>query len=288
MIRQSNVGVVYNPWAARSTELVEKFSDKLGLDESSWIVEASSPNFKNPDPNMSLIITIGGDGTILWANQIAAPRNIPILGVNLGRVGFLTELSADMAIDSIDSYLDGSARVEERAMLQATISGGDSGKCEDKHFQALNDVVVGRSAISRLVHLEVRIDGAVLTTYRADAVIVATATGSTGYSISAGGPILSPESRNILINPLATHLGMDSPLVVPSDSCVEIALKSDYDAVFSLDGRPDLELFPGQVVKIVQSEYKAKFLRMNPANQFYSVLTNRLNPETTTKTFDSK
>ena len=288
MIRQSNVGVVYNPWAARSTELVEKFSDKLGLDESSWIVEASSPNFKNPDPNMSLIITIGGDGTILWANQIAAPRNIPILGVNLGRVGFLTELSADMAIDSIDSYLDGSARVEERAMLQATISGGDSGKFEDKHFQALNDVVVGRSAISRLVHLEVRIDGAVLTTYRADAVIVATATGSTGYSISAGGPILSPESRNILINPLATHLGMDSPLVVPSDSCVEIALKSDYDAVFSLDGRPDLGLFPGQVVKIVQSEYKAKFLRMNPANQFYSVLTNRLNPETTTKTFDSK
>ena len=103
MIRQSNVGVVYNPWAARSTELVEKFSDKLGLDESSWIVEASSPHFKNPDPNMSLIITIGGDGTILWANQIAAPRNIPILGVNLGRVGFLTELSADMAIDSIDS-----------------------------------------------------------------------------------------------------------------------------------------------------------------------------------------
>ena len=288
MIRQSNVGVGYNPWAARSTELVEKFSDKLGLDESSWIVEASSPHFKNPDPNMSLIITIGGDGTILWANQIAAPRNIPILGVNLGRVGFLTELSADMAIDSIDSYLDGSARVEERAMLQATISGGDSGKFEDKHFQALNDVVVGRSAISRLVHLEVRIDGAVLTTYRADAVIVATATGSTGYSISAGGPILSPESRNILINPLATHLGMDSPLVVPSDSCVEIALKSDYDAVFSLDGRPDLELFPGQVVKIVQSEYKAKFLRMNPANQFYSVLTNRLNPETTTKTFDSK
>ena len=288
MIRQSNVGVVYNTWAARSTELVEKFSDQLGLDESSWIVEASSPHFKNPDPNMSLIITIGGDGTILWANQIAAPRNIPILGVNLGRVGFLTELSADMAIDSIDSYLDGSARIEERAMLQATISGGDSGKFEDKHFQALNAVVVGRCALARLVHLEVRIDGAVLTTYRADAVIVATATGSTGYSISAGGPILSPESRNILINPLATHLGMDSPLVVPSDSCVEIALKSDYDAVFSLDGRPDLELFPGQVVKIVQSEYKAKFLRMNPANQFYSVLTNRLNPETTTKTFDSK
>ncbi|MCH2508000.1 MAG: NAD(+)/NADH kinase [Dehalococcoidia bacterium] len=288
MIRQSNVGIVYNPWAARSNELVEKFSGKLGLDESSWIVEASSTDFKDPDPDTSLIITIGGDGTILWANQIAAPRNIPILGVNLGRVGFLTELSADMAIDSIDSYLDGSARVEERAMLQATISGGDSGKFEDKHFQALNDVVVGRSAISRLVHLEVRIDGAVLTTYRADAVIVATATGSTGYSISAGGPILSPESRNILINPLATHLGMDSPLVVPSDSCVEIALKSDYDAVFSLDGRPDLELFPGQVVKIVHREYNAKFLRMNPANQFYSVLTNRLNPETTTKTFDSK
>lgn len=288
MIRQSNVGVVYNPWASRSGELVEKFSEKLGLDESSWIVEASSTDFKDPDPDTSLIITIGGDGTILWANQIAAPRNIPILGVNLGRVGFLTELSADKAIDSIGPYLDGSARVEERAMLQATISGGESQNFSDERFQALNDVVVGRSAISRLVHLEVKIDDAILTTYRADAVIVATATGSTGYSISAGGPILSPESRNILINPLATHLAMDNPLVVPPDSCVEIALKSDYDAVFSLDGRPDLDLLPGQVVKIVQSEYTAKFLRLSPANQFYSLLTNRLNPETTYKTSDSK
>ena len=287
MIRQSKVGVVYNPWAARSKELVEKFSEKLGLDESSWIVEASSTDFKDPDPDTSLIITIGGDGTILWTNQIAAPRNIPILGVNLGRVGFLTELSADKAISSIESYLDGSARVEERAMLEATVSGDDaSGQFVGQHFQALNDVVVGRSAISRLVHLEVRIDGAILTTYRADAVIVATATGSTGYSISAGGPILSPESKNILINPLATHLGMDNPLVLPSDACVEIVLKSDYDAVFSLDGRPDLELLPGQAVKITQSKYTAKFLRLNPANQFYSVLTNRLNPEITDKASD--
>ncbi|MQF98589.1 MAG: NAD(+)/NADH kinase [SAR202 cluster bacterium] len=288
MILQSKVGVVYNPWAPRSKELVEKFREKLGLDESSWIVEASSTDFKDPDPDMALIITIGGDGTILWANQLAAPRNIPILGVNLGRVGFLTELSADKAIDSIGYYLDGTARVEERAMLEATISGDESKKFSNERFQALNDVVVGRSAISRLVHLEVSIDDAILTTYRADAVIVATATGSTGYSISAGGPILSPESSNILINPLATHLGMDNPLVVPSDSCVEIALKSDYEAVFSLDGRPDLELLPGQVVKIIQSEYTAKFLRLSPANQFYSVLTNRLNPETTYKTSDNK
>ena len=285
MIRPSEVGIIYNPWASRSKELVEKFREKFGLNDSSWVIETSSIEFQEPSPEISLIITIGGDGTILWANQIAAPRSIPLVGVNLGRVGFLTELNADKAVDSIDSYLDGSARIEERAMLEATVCGDGSAKLTGKKFQALNDVVVGRSAISRLVHLEVKIDDAILTTYRSDAVIVATATGSTGYSISAGGPILSPESKNIVINPVATHLGMDNPLVLPSDSCVEISLKSDYEAVFSLDGRPDLELLPNESVRIVQSEYTAKFLRLNRPNEFYSVLTNRLNPEITEKQF---
>lgn len=279
MSSTKNVGVVYNPWAPRSEELLGKLREKLGLVESSWVVEASSSDFPDLPEDISLIITVGGDGTILWANRIASPREIPILGINLGRVGFLTELSADEAIVKLDDYLSGKARVEDRSMLDAVVISNNETKTFGQELHALNDVVVGRSAISRLVHLEVRIDDAVLTTYRSDAVIVATATGSTGYSISAGGPILNPLSRNILINPLATHLGMGSPLVLPSESRVEITLSSDYQAVFSLDGRADLEILPGETVRITESKYRARFLRLNPPNQFYSVLTDRLNPE---------
>lgn len=274
-----NIGVAYNPWAPRSEELVSKLRHKLDLVESSWVVAASTTDFPDLPEDISLIITVGGDGTILWANRIASPKEIPILGINLGRVGFLTELSADGAIANLDDYISGKARVEDRSMLHAVVTSNNETKAFTQELHALNDVVVGRSAISRLVHLEVKIDGAVLTTYRSDAVIVATATGSTGYSISAGGPILNPLSRNILINPLATHLGMGSPLVLPSESRIEITLRSDYDAVFSLDGRADLAILPGETVEITESKYKARFLRLNPPNQFYSVLTDRLNPE---------
>ena len=148
--------------------------------------------------------------------------------------------------------------------------------------QALNDVVVGRSAISRLVHLEVKIDGALLTTYRADAVILATATGSTGYSISAGGPVLHPQSKDMLLNPVATHLGLASAIVLAPDSEVEVAIRSDYMAALSVDGRADMDLAPGDVVEVMKSPYVARFLRANPPNHFYSVLTERLNPETRT------
>jgi NAD+ kinase len=129
------------------------------------------------------------------------------------------------------------------------------------------------------VHLEVSIDDTILTTYRADAVIVATATGSTGYSISAGGPILHPQSRDMLLNPVATHLGLGSALVLAPDSVVEVALRSNYKAVLSVDGRVDLDLEPGEIVEVKRSPYIARFLRAHPPNHFYSVLTERLNPD---------
>jgi NAD+ kinase len=275
-----SVGIVYNPRSPDSKLLVQQLAEKLGLGESSWIVPMSNEEDQVPPPSVSLIITVGGDGTILWATQLAAPREIPLLGVNLGRVGFMTELKADEAVSRVGEYLDGRVWVEERSMLQARVVSEGAKDMEKNPLQALNDVVVGRSAISRLVHLEVRIDGSLLTTYRADAVIVATATGSTGYSISAGGPILHPQSRDILLNPVATHLGLSSALVLPPDSVVEVALRSDYKAVLSVDGRVDMDLAPGETVEVSRSPYIARFLRAHPPNHFYSVLTERLSPDT--------
>lgn len=274
-----SVGIVYNPLAPDSERLVQELSQKLDLGDSSWIVPTSSKENQVPPPSTSLIITVGGDGTILWATQIAAPREIPILGVNLGRVGFMTEVKADEAVHRVGEYLDGRVWVEERSMIQARVVSEDAGYKDEKPLQALNDVVVGRSAISRLVHLEVSIDDTILTTYRADAVIVATATGSTGYSISAGGPILHPQSRDMLLNPVATHLGLGSALVLAPDSVVEVALRSNYKAVLSVDGRVDLDLEPGEIVEVKRSPYIARFLRAHPPNHFYSVLTERLNPD---------
>ena len=279
-----SVGIVYNPRAPQSKLLVQQLADELGLGESSWIVPTSEREEHVPPPSTSFIITVGGDGTILWAAQIAAPRGIPLLGVNLGRVGFMTEIRADEAVSRVGEYLDGQAWVEERTMLQArVVSEAARGTAESPQL-ALNDVVVGRSAVSRLVHLEVRIDGSLLTTYRADAVIVATATGSTGYSISAMGPILHPQSRDLLLNPVATHLGLASALVLPPDSVVEVTLRSNYQAVLSVDGRVDLDLNPGETVEVKRSPHNARFLRSQPPNHFYAVLTERLTPDTRSTT----
>ena len=273
-----SVGIVYNPASPGSMPLVQQLSQELGLGDSAWIVPTRTGESDEPPSSTSLLITVGGDGTILWATQFAAPREIPILGVNLGRVGFMTELRADEAVNRVRDYLDGKVWVEERSMLQATVVSKADGR-GDPH-QALNDVVVGRTAISRLVHLEVTIDDALLTTYRADAVILATATGSTGYSISAGGPVIHPESKDILLNPVATHLGLHSAIVLAPESVVQVAIRSDYMAALSVDGRADMAIAPGDVVEVMRSPYVARFLRSNPPNHFYGVLTDRLNPET--------
>ena len=275
-----NIGIVYNPRTPDSALLLQQLVEKLGLSDSSWIVPTSGLEDESPPSSTSLIITIGGDGTILSATQVAAPMEIPILGINLGRVGFMTELKADEAVDMVGGYLDGKARIEERTMLEAKVFSGIGENIGSVPFQALNDVVVGRSAVSRLVHLEVSIDDAILTTYRADAVIVATATGSTGYSISAVGPILHPQSRDMLLNPVATHLGLSSALVLPTDSVVKVFLRSDYSAAFSVDGRADLDLAPGGYVEVRRSPYTARFLRAHSPSYFYSILTDRLNPDT--------
>ena len=277
MSGDGSVGIVYNPLTPNAQLLARQLADELDLGESSWVEPTSTEKVLEPPPSISLIITVGGDGTILRATQFAAPREIPLLGVNLGRVGFMTELRANEAVSKVREYLDDRVWVEERAMLQATVVSKDG--AEGDPLQALNDVVVGRSAISRLVHLEVRIDDALLTTYRADAVVVATATGSTGYSIAAGGPILHPQSRDMLLNPVATHLGLASAIVLAPDSVAQITLRSDYKAVLSVDGRPDLDLAPGETVEVKRGPYTARFLRAHPPNHFYSVLTERLNPD---------
>ncbi|MBI2855283.1 MAG: NAD(+)/NADH kinase [Chloroflexi bacterium] len=276
MISPENVGIVYNSQTPQAKTLAHQLADSLGLGEASWIVPAYEGERPEPPSALSLIITVGGDGTILWTTQIVAPRGIPILGVNLGRVGFMTELGPEEALTRLGEYLNGDTWIEERTMLQARILPEEAPGPEVGPFHALNEVVVGRRAISRLVHLEARVNGATVTAYRADAVIVATATGSTGYSLSVGGPILHPQSRDLLVQPVAPHLGLAAALVLPQESVVEITLRSERPAVVSIDGRGEMDLAQGQRVEIRRGPYTARFLRANPPGHFYTTLTRRL------------
>ena len=270
------VGFVYNPRLPRAADLVASLVHSLGLEGSSWVASAAELDVAGEKlADTSVIVTAGGDGTILRAVRVAVPFSVPILGINLGRVGFMTELTADEAADKIPAYLDGTPRVEERMMLLASVGTPSStGPAVDVH--ALNDVVVSRGAVARILDIDVAVDGAPLATYRADGVIVSTATGSTGYALAAGGPILYPEARVMLVQPLAAHMSLQTGLVVPGDSVLELAAGDEQEAVLSADGISDTTLGPGSRAVIRSSPYVARFLRADPPAAFYSDLTRRL------------
>ena len=260
--------------------MVTRLKEQLGLGEDAWVRSTYDLELADDShPGVELLITVGGDGTILRAACVAAPYGIPILGINMGRVGFMTELRAQEALSSVARYLEEGARVEERAMLQAKLLLAVQGKEEKPGlgpFHALNDVVIGGSGASRMVAVEVGIDGSVLTAYRADAVIVATATGSTGYALSAGGPILHPLSDDIVLQPVAAQHGLGNALVLPSGSRVELTLRSDRPATMNVDGFVDKEMGEGSVVSVETSPYRARFLRMPASTDYYATLTRRL------------
>ncbi len=269
------IGFAYNPMISRTSGFVESLVDELGLRHRSWVSEAS---YVAEDlerlRRTSVLITAGGDGTILRVARRVAQHGVPILAINMGRVGFMTELWVEDAAEMIPEYLDGSARVEHRMMLKASLREAD-GSRDGIELHALNDVVVTRGSPPRLLDVETRIDGVLLTTYRADGVIVSTPTGSTSYSLSAGGPILYPEAKEIVIQPLAAHMSFQTGLVVSQESVVELTLKRGRDAIMSVDGSTDA-IEADQTIVIERSPYVASFLRKGPAESFYSTLTQRL------------
>jgi len=241
---------------------------------SAWDEEASRKHI----PGTELLVCVGGDGTVLRAARLAAGQETLLLGVNMGRLGFLTELDPEGAIERLPGIILGDGRIEERAMLHAQIvsPGADDGERAATH-DALNDVVIGRVTLGRTVEVSVRIDGALLAEYKADGVIVATATGSTAYSLSAGGPILSPESREILLTPLAPHLAFRNSVVLPSTATVEVKLGAGQQATFSIDGERELDLAAGQMVRLKIGPHRARFVRLGPPTEFFERLARQLN-----------
>jgi NAD+ kinase len=217
-----------------------------------------------------ILLALGGDGTMLRAGHLCGPAQVPILGINLGRFGFLTEVEQDQWEMYIPRLLSGDYRLERRMMLSAEQwRGGEHLGTWD----VLNEVAVSRGQILRPVHLTAHVDGRFLTTYVADALIAATPTGSTAYALAAGGPILPPELRNILLVAVAPHLSLDRAIVLAEGSSVSIIVHTDHQAVLSVDGQAPVVLADGDRVEAHASEHTVQFVRFQDPGYFYRSLT---------------
>lgn len=270
---RKKVGILFQPKIQAAVNLadeLEKVVKDLGASAwvcSSWDEERATEYVDGTE----LIICLGGDGTMLRAARIANKSSVPILGVNLGRIGFMTELSSEEALEQVPALIEGAGWVEERAMIAAELVSADTSP-----LYALNDVVVARGERCRLIRVKASVDGELVTTYKCDGVIIATATGSTGYSLAAGGPILHPQAQEILLTPIAAHLSLNTAMVMPSDSTIELEINTTHDARLSLDGQIEMPLSDGSVIRVERSPYVTRLIRMQRPALFYQTLMQRL------------
>jgi NAD+ kinase len=216
------------------------------------------------------LIALGGDGTMLRAGHLCAPAEVPLLGINVGHFGFLVEVKRESWRESLPKLLSGDFRYEERMMILARCSR--EGK-PDKTYDVINDVVVARGQHVRPIDVEADLEGARIARYNADGLIAATATGSTGYALAAGGPILPPELRNILIVPVAPHLSVDRAVVLAEGASICITVRTEHEAVVSVDGQDPLAMASGDCVQVTANERSLHMIRFQDPGYFYRNLT---------------
>jgi NAD+ kinase len=221
---------------------------------------------------LDLVVVLGGDGTLLSAARATAAIDVPLLGVNLGSLGFLTEVPLQSLYPMLDAIAQGRAAIEHRALMQCELLRGDTVRGS---YLVFNDAVVNKTALARLNDYELFIDRAFVASYRADGMIVATPTGSTAYSLSAGGPVLMPTVDAFVITPVAPHSLTHRPLVVPDSVEIEILLRSEEEVAYlSLDGQPGLDLRDGDRVRCRRSEHQVTLFRTGL--NFFHVLRSKL------------
>jgi NAD+ kinase len=220
-----------------------------------------------------LLIVLGGDGTLLSAARLAAERGVPILAVNLGGLGFLTTVSQDEIYSILEELFSGKHRVSERVMLEAEIIRAGS---VIRRQIALNDAVLNKAALARIMDLELRVDGEYVTTYKSDGLILSTPTGSTAYSLAAGGPIVYPTVEAFVVSPICPHTLTNRPIVIPDSATIEIDFKAGDDAVFlTLDGQIGIELVRGDHIRVRKAEKKLMLVRPSKKT-YYQILRNKL------------
>jgi NAD+ kinase len=255
------------------TESVEIRSWLLTRGVSVFTAQTDSEDLKKRinQQEFDLLITLGGDGTMLRAGHLAAPVGLPILGINLGKFGFLMQLARDEWQTYLPRVISGDFKLENRMMLKAEHWRGK--KLLDTH-QVINEVVVCRGQVVRPIRIHAEVDGYPLAGYVADGLIAATATGSTAYALAVGGPIMPPELRNILIVPVAPHLSLDRAVILPEGATVTISADSDHEAVMSVDGHAPTLLMKKDRVMVKASDFTTQFVVFQDPGYFYRNLSN--------------
>lgn len=277
----NRIGVLAHPQRPHTFPVAADIAAKIAAERvEAWSFEAwSLDDVRDAMRDTDVLIAIGGDGAMLRAARVGALFDVPVLGVNMGMLGFLTEVSTPAdAPRAIARLLAGEYWVETRTMLAAAV-------LHDDHMtgiagEALNDIVISGNAVGRMTHLQTYIDGDWATTYNADALVIATATGSTAYALSCGGPILPPELRNVLIVPAAPHLSMERPIVLSEGAQVMVRPTSSNrtPVLLQADGAELGEIAPGATVHVKVSDKVARFIRLRERNYFYRSLLDRLEP----------
>ena len=282
------IGILYHPDLPEALDLCGLLTQVL--EARGYEVWAASTwdetQAKERMRGTSVVLGVGGDGTVLRAARAILPAPIPILGIQYGRLGFLAEVTPQEALTRVPVLLEGAGAIEERSMLQACCAATQVSPAlkeqqhplngEDPCFHALNDVVVSRGAVGRPIDIQVIVDGQSYVTYRADAVVVATATGSTGYNLSVGGPMLHPTTTSFVLTPVAPHATLSNSLILNPTARVELIVNSDHGAVLSIDGQMDIPLENGETITVQRSQHVARFLRAHPGDHFYANLLARL------------
>jgi NAD+ kinase len=271
------IGFAYNPTIEATIELAARASGwcrRRGIAE--WQAQAGDlETLRGELPTTDALVVLGGDGTFLRAARVVAEIDVPLLGINLGKVGFLSKAEASELEPVLEHIVGGDYTIDERMVLEGRILRG-GGVGEGERHIALNDIVIARGSLARVCRLDVSIDDTHLATFIADGLVVASPTGSTGYSFSAGGPILDPVSRNLVVTPIAAYLSAIRSVVVSPLQVVRCRVVDAHEALVSVDGREDLPIAVGDTVEVHAMERPIRLLEPKGAQPFWDLLRHKV------------
>jgi NAD+ kinase len=274
----ARIGFAYNPTQEPTVELAARASGwcrMRGIDD--WQSPAGDLDTMLRElPTTDALVVLGGDGTFLRASRAVAEIDVPILGINLGKVGFLSKAEAADLETVLERIANGEFTFDERMVIEGRIRRGGGDSDEAERYVDLNDIVVARGELARVCRLDVSIDDTHLATFIADGLVVASPTGSTGYSFSAGGPILDPVSRNLVVTPIAAYLSALRSVVASPEQVVRCRVVDAHEALVSIDGREDQRLAVGDIVEVRALERPVRLLHPRGALSFWDLLRHKV------------
>jgi NAD+ kinase len=280
--KMRKIGVFCKPKAPSASHILNKlipwlrqqnYQVFLDMDTAAIVNETSSHDKKEISQQADLLVVLGGDGTLLGVARAAHPHNIPILAVNLGSLGFLAEISIEELYPTLENILAGKFEIENRMLLNASVWRNEK---KIKNHNVLNDVVINKGAVARVINLQVLVNGQYMTSYRADGLIIATPTGSTAYSLSAGGPIIHPSMHTLVLSPICPFTLTNRSILIPDQSIIQVRLTAEYDDVrITLDGQEGYGMCAEDILEIKKTKTSLQLIR-GPNKNYYQILRDKL------------